>query len=283
MENIIVALIGSSVVSAIISGISSYIQYQKTNNLTHITLERQKWREELRDISKDICKTSGNQLKQNLAKLKVRINAFGIKGETKYSYDSHIWKIISDIENQNNLETEETNKTKLINSISLLLKFDWERSKMEIQGNRNILTVIIFWIMQGFFEVTIGISLFTSGEFVAVDYFQYIHKAFSYNVIGFLIIAIVFIAFKIFKDNISIKNLCKFISEVLILILNILIYIILNIKYKDIDDGLLVLTCLCGICAMYYFWISKFGILDTYVQYKKSIKESIDISLTEHS
>lgn len=132
--------------SGIISVIISYLIFQKGNQLKYITEERQKWREKLREIARDLSNAKGAEIFCLLTELKVRINTYGYantdgkKSDEDFSHDAHIWDIIAEIEG---LKEEELNddspklkkyRNFLIDYISLLLKDDWERSKHEVSG-----------------------------------------------------------------------------------------------------------------------------------------------------
>lgn len=147
-------ILTSTVIAAVISLLTNVYTSRRTANLKYITEERQKWREEIRKIAEDIVDCPRDEIKKHLTKLKVRINANGKFKKDSYYEDSHIWKLIHDIEDSNICnECLEDKKEILINSLSLLLKYDWERQKREVLGTnidrmRIILTcallVIIF-------------------------------------------------------------------------------------------------------------------------------------------
>ena len=58
----------------------------------------------------------------------MRINTYG-KYSKDYLKDCHIWESIYILENKE--ERTEKQKNRLIDYLSLLLKYDWERSKIE--------------------------------------------------------------------------------------------------------------------------------------------------------
>lgn len=130
-------LLESVVIAAIFSGLVSYIISRRQGNLQYITSERKEWREKMREIASELNGASYNETLKVLTKLKVRINAFGNnKVSIDYSDDAHIWEIISELETKKpTKEILALEQKQLIDYISLLLKFDWERSKKEIRGN----------------------------------------------------------------------------------------------------------------------------------------------------
>lgn len=141
-------LLGSAVIAAICSGLISYIISRREGNLHYITGERKDWREKMRSIARRLKGASYKDTLKIMTELKVRINAFGNNGiSVKYSDDAHIWQVINDLENEKpSKQILELKQKQLIEYISLLLKFDWERSKKEVTGN---LYEIASWIVFG--------------------------------------------------------------------------------------------------------------------------------------
>lgn len=130
-------ILGSAVIAAIVSGGISFLINRRQGVLQYITGERKEWREALRKIVASLCNASYEDTLKLLGDLKIRINALGNDGiSDKYSNDSHIWKVINEVE-QKSLKQEELKKKQkqLIEYISILLKYDWERSKKEVQGD----------------------------------------------------------------------------------------------------------------------------------------------------
>lgn len=128
-------LLTSTVVAAVISMLTNVYNSKRTGNLKYITEERQKWREEIRQIAEDIIPCSQFSIKKYLIRLKVRINAEGLYNEKSYLEDSHIWKVIDDLEDNKCIDNFENNKKKLVLYLSALLKYDWERNKQEVRGS----------------------------------------------------------------------------------------------------------------------------------------------------
>ena len=65
----------------------------------------------------------------------MRINAYGISNPHDYGRDGHLWLVIMTMGEEDNIEEFELSKELLITFISLLLKQDWERTKLEVKGN----------------------------------------------------------------------------------------------------------------------------------------------------
>ena len=192
-------LLTSTVVAGLVSGIITLLQFKKSNSLKYITEERQKWRIEIRDIivelEKSIDRTS--KIKPILAKLKGRINAYGLNHSKSYSKDFHIWQIIKQIENHEDVDLLKDDKQLLIDFLALLLKNDWERSKNEIEGdkqnNLNNVLFIISIILFTFMAMTDLNELFTSafttndwGKTFPLYFLPIIHIGFSFIIFFFI-------------------------------------------------------------------------------------------------
>ncbi|SDL42594.1 hypothetical protein SAMN05216520_10597 [Kandleria vitulina] len=146
MDNNLTAIL--TFVGAIIGASITYIVSRRESKLKYITEERQKWREEIRKIAENIESNQGN-LSVELTKLKVRLNAYGMnKKKEYYLEDAHIFNIINDINKcERSYKNIKENKKILINYLSFLLKFDWERSKDEVNEDvYNLLSIILLFV-----------------------------------------------------------------------------------------------------------------------------------------
>ena len=121
-----------SAIATIISAGISYITFRKSSSLTYVTQERKEWREAIRRIAEELEKCSYEKRKKVLVQLKTRINAYGLNSKNELN-DVHIWKQIQKIEACKEEEYDDL-KNQLILYLSLLLKYDWERSKKEVHG-----------------------------------------------------------------------------------------------------------------------------------------------------
>ena len=144
MENIFTVIIASGIISTIISTTFSFLVNKNNNNLQYIINERKAWRSEIRIISEELYSASQFNIGGILVRLKVRINAFGKLNVNDCERDSHIWLVIRVLETTKSYDEFVIYKSKLIELLSLLLKYDWERAKREVKG--NILT---------FFEISL--------------------------------------------------------------------------------------------------------------------------------
>lgn len=164
-------VLGSTVIATIISGFVSYISSRRQSCLQHITGERKEWREKIREIASKLDGASYKDTLKILNELKVRINAYGNNEVTgSYFCDAHIWKIIIELEEgKPSKQVLEKAQKQLIEYLSLLLKFDWERSKTEIKGNiYEIVSVLVFFCNVVYFVV----SFFVSNVNVGITKFQ---------------------------------------------------------------------------------------------------------------
>lgn len=159
-------IMASCVIAALITGILSFIsalmKSNKEGKLSRITDERKMWRDEIRQIAQEISiidvndldnPKSKNRFSELLTKLKVRINSRGFDKENILQ-DSHIWKSIINLEEKDTCTKLEIDK--LIHYLSALLKYDWERSKMEISVNISQI------VGYGIYAVSNGILVYQS-------------------------------------------------------------------------------------------------------------------------
>ena len=146
-------ILTSGVIAAIVAGVIELVKMNNSNKATYIISQREEWREKIRTITAEICESDYDHICIPLTNLKTRINAYGKTESTPekndvndtreyYLKDGHIHKVIKDIEindENKNSKVFETNKSKLIGYLELLLKFDWERSKKE--STINLLSI----------------------------------------------------------------------------------------------------------------------------------------------
>ena len=145
------SILTSTVIATIISSLLAMTISDKKNKLKYITNERQRWRNQIREIGEKINNTDNKtEIINLLTPLKLRINSYGFEDKKNILHDGHIWEIIRKFESDTSYEVK-TFKNRLIQYLSMLLKFDWERSKNETIGNifvtllisLNILNIII--------------------------------------------------------------------------------------------------------------------------------------------
>ena len=161
-------ILSSAVISAVISGCVAVLNFKRQNNLQYITGKRKVWREEIRTIAQELNGASYKETLDALVRLKMRINAFGNKEKDNlYMYDAHIWKVIAEIEEKKcSKKLLRLKQKQLIEYLALLLKFDWERSKKEVQGN---IRSIIGWGLCIMSAIYMGIILVLENEDINVN------------------------------------------------------------------------------------------------------------------
>ena len=151
MENIIIALLGSSTISVIITAVFNWMQNRKRNSLDYIAEERKKrkkvFREVITGVKQSVYKGSGEEnIDQYLDRLEMNINPYGKNKRWNYAKDGHIWEAIFEIRNAQDEKIYEQKKELLINYLYLMVKDDWDKVKKEVKGYSN---TIIFIILMG--------------------------------------------------------------------------------------------------------------------------------------
>lgn len=164
-------ILTSGVIAAIVAGIIELVKLSNSNKTRYIIQQREEWRETIREIADEILLTKHKDIKKPLTRLKTRINPYGefveyqctscfdknatekeqkqqlLKEENLkekfYLKDGHIHKVINQLENNNDFDS---NKELLIKYLSLLMKFDWERSKIESTVNKKRVVSLFFVI-----------------------------------------------------------------------------------------------------------------------------------------
>ena len=127
-------ILSSTVISAIIAGVLSFLVTRKQDSLQYITAERSKWRAEIRECVDTIQNAKGYDFIKNINVLKTRLNPFGkVCVGYKFGEDSHIWELMEEIQDKRNQgDILRIRKELLIDYLALLLKRDWERTKAEV-------------------------------------------------------------------------------------------------------------------------------------------------------
>ncbi|MFR7591091.1 MAG: hypothetical protein ACLUVC_06560 [Longibaculum sp.] len=180
MENLLTIILSSTVIVALIS----YIQWAETKRLERITDKRAEWRDKLRKLAIDILNSDESNELALLSTLKVNINTKGLmlryekinSQEDKiiyFQHDGYIWEIINKIEQSESKKQKLFLKKKLVEAISLLIKYDWDRSKNEItsskvkKANRQTCFLLMllgvylfFYILQQGEELLKGLELY---------------------------------------------------------------------------------------------------------------------------
>lgn len=131
--------------SAVIVALIEWISKNKANYLQHITNNRAEWRKSLKNISAKLYNSNKDTIGSVFAELKVNLNSYGLhpsgnyppKIQLDYFKDEHLWAEMDEVQtNLSSMSSKEfvQKKERMIEMISLLLKFDWERSKREVRS-----------------------------------------------------------------------------------------------------------------------------------------------------
>jgi hypothetical protein len=150
----------NEIIVAIISGVLALagVIFKSTHEskLKYITNERKAWRDKLRDIMYQIYKTKGiGKTKCLLTELYTRLNSYGYDNKEDILHDGHIWALIKIMERTHSDSIMNKCKKKLRMYISLLLKYDWERAKREVEIKSFSL------ISKGFYVIAFSFIMFT--------------------------------------------------------------------------------------------------------------------------
>lgn len=284
-------IFGSVVLSAIISGLISLYSANRSNGLEYITKERSDWREEIRICSEQLRSASYQNTVKICDRLKTRINALGRRMSNRYSDDAHIWEIIEIIENKN-FNMNKLSKLQLIlqEYLSLLLKWDWERSKREVRGEKAGVIQLILWI--------ISVVIYATGHF-----YEYIieSKVVDIVIICENILLIVLTVFMIYYIEKQVECSCiiKFVGHVVkkqkkvsfanylitncitsilavIAIIGYFVYMLYSTKMMGItyNDNLLIFmisSSLFGAGAVFYHHIYMSDLIKRYYTYASTI------------
>lgn len=129
-------VLSSGLIAAIVSAIVTLVTSRKKLSVEYVTGDRRQWREEIRKIAEALNGSSYAGTLKQLNKLKVRINAYGEYAVRSMHCDSHIWELIHEIEEQPLFGEELQKKQRMmVQYLSLMLKYDWERCKNEVKGD----------------------------------------------------------------------------------------------------------------------------------------------------
>ncbi len=143
--DLLIAIIGSSVISSLVTAIFAKKKQSKEHMIIYITKERQKWREFIRRKIVDFIHSENwNEKRRIYSEIKLNLNPYD--NEDKNLLD----KANNYLESNNSKFKEE-----ILELSSQLLKEDWERVKKETYPKINIysllLNLIIIYIVYRFF------------------------------------------------------------------------------------------------------------------------------------
>lgn len=279
---LITVIMSSTVISVFISSILNFLQNRKNSSLQYITQERKEWRNQIRNIAEEISDSNSDNIFGILDKLKVRINAYGNSKQANMLQDSHIWILINITKRSAYSSPIDFEKCKdlLIDVLSLLLKYDWDRSKWEVKGDANLLlekvSLLTFWCVFVY----------------SIFYFLGFH-----NITGLLIIFLLIFLFfnmynklsvdssEIFKDDkplkIDIHKKYSFVMTMYVLCVSIYLYLVSGSPVESIGNSFLdllvgVLNYFVMIMLPYTFWYLIW--IDKFIHELKSKENYIKIT-----
>lgn len=233
MDDIIITILTSSVVSTIFLAISNIFIDQRKRSVEYITNERAKWRSDVRKIASEIMDANTTNIYKSLTELKVRINAYDKYPDKKrLQNDFIIWQCIEECE-RNSTDAELLNifKNNLVMFLSLMLKYDWERSKREVSLDKNKIYKLIFLISQLIIFVVVTLRS-NRGIYYAIELFtMYI----GINIFSYMLLQAYDKYEKInSKLNILMKGLIHILTAIIIIFFTVLIFSRVDIEISGI-------------------------------------------------
>lgn len=132
-SKIIIAIIGSSVLAALVTAIFSRIQHSKSITVRYVTEEREKWRESLKlamsELSELVSLPDNDADKLKTVRKKATYIKLCLNPNPKHSTDSSALGKLDEICDSPSYESFK----ELEKGVQLILKHDWERVKLETQ------------------------------------------------------------------------------------------------------------------------------------------------------
>lgn len=192
--SVITIFLSSSAISVIITAIFNIFIERNKRKFSGITDRRAEWRKEIKKIILDINNSKNiKDLKSCSDALKTEINPFGINKTIMdenqnynihaFKEDAYIWEVIKEIDSADSNKYFEKLKEKIRFYLAVLLKYDWEKSKKEISGSKNFISLWISIIFMYYL-------LFRSSFFfdTSLDYYSKLDDV-NQNLIPFMIVS----------------------------------------------------------------------------------------------
>lgn len=227
-NNLLALLFGSTVIGTFVSSLFSWNSGKESRKISSITDQRANWRKNILKISDDINKSrSIENLQEIIQPLKTIINPFGKSYEIETVYkirdfqnDRYVWDALFLIDKigdkTQNINLKEY-KDRLQYRLAILLKYDWERSKKEVQGD-NTKFLIYFSLIIVYFSLSMLMYKFIFVEFkdkpveffftMLLIYFFVLYLASIFTITNkklktkvYLLFIIIFIIFIIFLNK----------------------------------------------------------------------------------
>lgn len=126
-------ILTSTVVATVISTLVMYYNNSRNRTLQYITAERKLWRAEVKAIAIEIGESNIDNINYSINKLKPSLNAYGINENKDILKDTHIWELIKIIERKK-YKNFEKSKEQLLEYVLALIKYEWQKTKLEVNG-----------------------------------------------------------------------------------------------------------------------------------------------------
>ena len=127
---ILTLVLGSGVLSALLTSFFGKLQNDKNIKIENITKERRDWRDKIRNLTKEVNEkfydNKFEKIKPLISDFETRLNPIDKNNEDQKIINTLY--LISKLESQKEEKINEFNKR-----IALLLKHDWERVKKEVK------------------------------------------------------------------------------------------------------------------------------------------------------
>lgn len=152
-------ILSSSIVAAIIAGIVATRNQNIQNRSAQISQNRNEFREKVKEIAVDIeIEKDPEKLRKTISQLKMRLNGYGQEicyEETSnknpnISKDEHIWLAIQDFESaieENDVQRIDALRKKTVQFIIIWMKYDWEKTKREVENKNYSMPAFLFTIV----------------------------------------------------------------------------------------------------------------------------------------
>lgn len=166
-------LLSSAVIAALVSGVVAIITNIRNSKLKYITEERQKWRENMRNVvPKILSSIDWKERKFLLEQLRLGLNP-------RDTEDQEIIKIIDESLKSYPYEISKSDNGKFRNLIQNLLKYEWEKAKYEAG--------LSFGFYEFIFSITLLLSIYTLFHLEIINFLSF--SPLTIFVVAFIILA----------------------------------------------------------------------------------------------
>lgn len=226
-------ILTSGVIAAVVAAFIEIFKTNNSNKASFVIKQREDWREKIREISEEINTSNMTNIHIPLTKLQMRINPYGKKmidtndtasnnSKEFFLNDGHIHSVMQKIEKTKEKQKFEQEKQKLIDFLSCLVKFDWERAKTESTINGFFLSAIVIEAISTFL-----LFFYANQNNLRID------DAIVYLVLWFASPVLIHL---MLKDCRSTEKIIRNAKNIFIFILCVLIIVAISmvIKYNDL-------------------------------------------------